>query len=99
MTRSTPSRLETALGSVVAVWLVLSLVFSPVAIQKAGAEVHQPLFPLSAFADPLWHSAARSPSAPSHFCGVRTRCWPVANATASSPGDDAESPHAQVGLS
>ena len=43
MTRSTPSRLETALGSVVAAWLVLSLVFAPIAFQKPGAEAHHPL--------------------------------------------------------
>jgi hypothetical protein len=42
MTRSTPSRLETALGSVVAAWLVLSLVFAPIAFQKPGAEAHHP---------------------------------------------------------
>ena len=34
----TPSRLETTLGSIVAAWLVLSLVFAPVAFQKPGAE-------------------------------------------------------------
>jgi hypothetical protein len=40
MTHSTPTRLETALGSIVAAWLALSLVFVPVAFQKRGAEAH-----------------------------------------------------------
>ena len=39
----TPSRLETTLGSIVAAWLVLSLVFAPVAFQKPGAETDHSL--------------------------------------------------------
>ena len=42
MTHSTPSGLETALGSIVAAWLVLSFVFAPVAFRKPGAEAHHP---------------------------------------------------------
>jgi len=42
MTRSTPSRLETALGSIVAAWLVLSLLSAPVAFQKPGVEAYHP---------------------------------------------------------
>jgi hypothetical protein len=42
MKHSTPSGLETALGSIVAAWLVLSFVFAPVAFQMPGAEAHNP---------------------------------------------------------
>jgi len=40
MTHSTPTRLETVLGSIVAGWLFLSLVFAPVGSHKPGAEAH-----------------------------------------------------------
>jgi hypothetical protein len=42
MTHSTPSRLESLLGSIVAAWLILSLVFAPVACQRPGVKAHQP---------------------------------------------------------
>ena len=37
MTHSPPTRLETALGSIVAAWLVLSFACVPIAFQKPGA--------------------------------------------------------------
>jgi hypothetical protein len=37
MTHSPPTRLEIALGSIVAAWLLLSFAFAPIAFQKPGA--------------------------------------------------------------
>ena len=42
MTHSPPTRLETALGSIVAAWLVLSFAFAPIAFQKPGAVAYHP---------------------------------------------------------
>ena len=44
MTHSTPTRLETVIGIIVAIWLFLSLAFVPVTSQKPGAEMHHPSF-------------------------------------------------------
>jgi hypothetical protein len=42
MTHSISTTLETALGTIVAAWLVLSVIFASVAFKKPGAEAHHP---------------------------------------------------------